>query len=471
MKYRIISFWIILLTVFLGFFVYASETKPGTAWGNFPFQFGLDLSGGTELIYEADTSALADHEIDGAMSSLKRVIERRVNAFGVGQPIVQTETAGLVTGDHSERLIVELPGITDLERATDEIGETPVLDFRLVKESQNAISHENIEATTASGTVITMDDVDQSNTATGTATTTLDEIYEPTGLTGRYLEDARLEFNHTTGDPYVSLSFNDDGADLFAEITGTNQGRMLAIFLDGEVISSPVIQTEIRGGEAQISGGFHGADGREEARELANNLRFGALPVPIELLSSQTIGATLGENTLQAGIVAGIIGLSVVALFLVLWYRVSGLIAVLSLLLYILIMLTLFKLIPVTLTSAGIAGFILSVGMAVDANVLIFERIKEERRSGKLFTDAIQNGFSRAWPSIRDANISSMISAVILYWMGTSLIKGFALVFGIGVLVSMITAISVTRTYLQGVVVEKVRTVGAFLFGTGIRKE
>jgi len=236
------------------------------------------------------------------------------------------------------------------------------------------------------------------------------------------------------------------------------------------MISSPVIQTAITNGQAQISGGFTGADGRKEAQELANNLQFGALPVPIELINTQSVGPTLGNATLDAGVKAGIIGFVVLSLFLVVWYRLPGVVSVASLVLYVLVMLSLFKLIPVTLTSAGIAGFILSVGMAVDANVIIFERVKEERRSGRRLTDAIHVGFSRAWPSIRDANISSIISAVILYWMGTSLVKGFALVFGLGVLVSMVTAISVTRTFLLALASDKAGTILAALFGTGVKK-
>lgn len=458
MKYRIAAGIIILFTAFLGYFVYISETRPDSGAGNFPFQLGLDLQGGTELVYEADISRLDDNDVDGAMSSLRRVIERRVNTFGVGQPVVQTERAGIVTGDISHRLIVELPGVTNIDRATEMIGETPVLEFQLLTPAAEQLPPAELQAAAAS------------SAATSSGATSSEQYFEETGLTGRYLESAQLQFNQTTGEPFVGLQFNGEGGDLFGQITSNNEGRRLAIFLDGRLISSPVIQTAITSGEAQISGGFQGPNGQEEARELANNLQFGALPVPIELVNTQSVGATLGNATLDAGVKAGVIGLIVLALFLVLWYRLPGIVSVLSLALYILLMLTLFKLIPVTLTSAGIAGFILSVGMAVDANVLIFERIKEERREGRDLTDAIHVGFSRAWPSIRDANISSIISAVILYWMGTSLVKGFALVFGLGVIISMLSAISVTRTYLLAVASDRFGSGAQVLFGTGLKK-
>ncbi|MEX1026491.1 MAG: protein translocase subunit SecD [Candidatus Paceibacterota bacterium] len=460
-KYRIASLVIILLLFGLGYFIYATETAEDSS---FPFRLGLDLSGGTELIYEADVSALAEDDTDGAMQSLRTVIERRVDAFGVASPIVQTEQAGFVTGEIVHRLIVELPGVTDIEEATAMIGETPVLEFKLLREGASPVEGLGIEIETNEGTSTVGS---QDGSAAGSAQ---DDRYEATGLTGRYLEDAQLQFNQTTGEPYVSLQFNRDGAGLFAEITRENQGRILAIFLDGKPISQPVIRDVITNGQAQISGGFSGSGGLAEARELMNNLKFGALPVPIELVNTQTIGPTLGQATLDAGVIAGLIGLGLVILFLILWYRLPGVVAAVSLSLYVILMLALFKVVPVTLTAAGIAGFILSVGMAVDANVLIFERFKEERRAGRDLIDAIHAGFSRAWPSIRDANISSIISAVILYWLGTSLVKGFALVFGLGVLVSMLTAISVSRTLLLALAGEKVTAALAMLFGTGLSK-
>ena len=394
-----ISAALLLVFIFLGYFLIRQE-KPDA---RFPFSFGLDLVGGTELVYRADTSNVED--ISGAMESLKEVIERRVNIFGVSEPLVQTESAGLVSGNRDERLIVELPGVTDIERAIELIGQTPVLEFRLVRK---------------------------------------DETLEPTGLTGRYLSRARVEFNQTTGSALVGLEFNKEGSELFAKITREHKGEVLAILLDGSIISAPVIVDEISDGNAQITGSFTPV----EARDLVRNLNYGALPVPIILDSTQTIGASLGEVALASGLKAGVIGFIALSLFLILWYRLPGLISVIALVSYIIISLAVFKLIPVTLTAAGIAGFILSIGMAVDANVLIFERAKEEKRKGKTSMDAFHEGFKRAWLSIRDSNISSLITAAILFWLGTSAVKGFALTLGIGVLVSMITAISVSRTFL-----------------------
>src|SRR3989344_3490511 len=336
-----------------------------------PFHFGLDLVGGTELIYRADTSAVED--VGGAMESLKEVIEKRVNIFGVSEPIIQTESAGIISGNKEERLIVELPGVTDIDRAIALIGKTPTLEFHLIN-GENLLS---------------------------------------TGLTGRYLKQARVEFNSTTRAPVISLEFNKEGGELFAQITRAHQGEILAILLDGEPLSAPLIQEEIRDGKAQITGDFTS----DEAKDLVRNLNYGALPVPIELVSSQTIGATLGESALNAGMRAGIIGLTILSLFLILWYRLPGLVAVVALICYIILSLVIFKLVPVTLTAAGIAGFILSIGMAVDANVLIFERAKEELKKDKSIHDSLHEGFSRAWYSIRDSNISSIITAIILFWL------------------------------------------------------
>lgn len=416
----------ILAILITGYFVFGSE--------KFPFKYGLDLSGGTELVYEADVSSVEGSEIGTSMQTLRDVIERRVNLFGVSEPVVQTEEASIFSGEGSNhRLIVELPGITDVDEAVRLIGETPTLEFKLLREDA---SEEDLE-----------------------------NSFADTGLTGRFLESAKLEFSggqaQVASEPIVVLNFNEEGSELFAEITRNNVGRILAIFLDDSVISTPVVRQEITGGTAQISGGFDA----EEARDLARNLNFGALPVPINLASTQSVGSTLGNQTLDQGIVAGIIGLGVVSVFLILWYRLSGVMAVLSLSLYLLILMSLFKLIPVVLTASGIAGLILSIGMAVDANILIFERIKEEIFGGRKVKEAIEEGFRRAWPSIRDANITSILTAIILFWFGTSLVKGFALVFGLGIVVSMFTAIVVTKTFLLALPVKK-----HFWFKTGISK-
>ena len=273
-----------------------------------------------------------------------------------------------------------------------------------------------------------------------------------------------MEFNPTTQAAQVGVDFNDKGKDLFAEITRAHVGEQLAIVLDGVLLSAPVIQEEIRDGKAQITGDFT----PEEARELVRNLNYGALPVPITLSTSQTVGASLGESALNSGVHAGIVGLIVLSLFLILWYRLPGLVAVVALSSYIVLSLTAFMLIPVTFTAAGIAGFILSIGMAVDANVLIFERTKEELKSGKEVREAILEGFSRAWLSIRDSNTSSIITAVVLFWLGTSAVKGFALTLGVGVLVSMFTAITVSRTFLLAIAPKKHSAFKKFLFSNGL---
>ena len=426
-KNIIISLILLLAIPALALFVYKTEDPSS----RFNFKLGLDLAGGTELIYEADVSEISPVDIEDAMAVLREVVERRINSrdfagvFGVLDPIVQTERTGFLTGEVHHRLVVELPGVTDVDEARQFIGQTPILEFKLLDQS--------LEPSLEEG------EIDP------------EDVFIETGLTGRFLEGARLEFDHVTRNSLIAISFNKEGSDLFAEITRENIGEVLAIFLDGEAISLPVINEEIRDGNAQISGNFTPT----EARELVKNLNFGALPVPIEIASAQKIGPVLGQETVQAGVKAGVWGLIFVSLFFLLWYRLPGFVAVLSLCLYIILMLSLFKLIPVTLTAAGIAGLILSIGMAVDANVLIFERLKEEISFGNSLKDAVSNAFKRAWPSIRDANVSSLITAVILFWFGTSLVQGFALVFGLGVIVSMFSAIVVTKTFLLVIVSQK----------------
>ena len=410
---------IIAVGVLIGWFVY---TNAVTADARFPFKLGLDLAGGSHLVYEADVSKIDPVEVPELMNVLRDVIERRVNVFGVSEPIVQVERSSFVSETVSERLVVELPGVTDVTTAVAEIGKTPLLEFKLV------------DATF----------VPASSTPTST-----DGLFIDTGLTGRYLESAALEFAQGSGgqlsnEPIVSIVFNSEGGDLFEAITREHTGESLAIFLDGEAISAPRINEPIIGGRAIISGSFT----PDEARDLSQNLNFGALPVPIELISTQTVGASLGEQVLEKGAKAAVVGLGLIILFMLFWYRLPGSAAAVALMIYVAIMLALFQLIPVTLTAAGLAGFILSLGMAVDANVLVFERMKEEYRAGNSSRESARVGFARAWNAIRDGNITSLLSAIILFWFGTSLVKGFALVFGIGVIVSMLSALLVTRTML-----------------------
>jgi preprotein translocase subunit SecD len=439
LKYRLWAVVILIIGALLGWYVYSSEVS-----GSRPFRLGLDLSGGTQLLYKADTSAIAGGDVDQSMDALRETVERRVNLFGVGEPIVQREKGSSVAGEGEERLIIELPGITDANEAIAMIGQTPVLEFRMLKD-------------------------DATPPQEGVALPNASETFEDAILTGSHVSRAELQFGQGQGglanEPVVVLHFDDEGKEIFADATKNGVGRMFGIFLDGVPISTPVIREEIPSGTAVISGNFTA----EGARELVRNLNFGALPVPIELVSTQTVSGTLGGEAVGDGVTAGLWGFAAVALFMILWYRLPGFLATLALCLYIILSLALFKLIPVTLTAAGIAAFILSIGMAVDANVLIFARMREELANGKSTADAIKDGFARAWLSIRDSNISSIITAIILFWFGTSIIKGFALVFGLGVVISMLTAITVSRTFLLALGLKGETRLGKFLFGNGLK--
>lgn len=456
----------------LAFFVYSNTTNPEAEK---PFKLGLDLAGGSHLVYEADVSKVDPLEVTELMNVLRDVIERRVNIFGVSEPIVQVERSSFVTETPIERLVVELPGVTDVSQAVAEIGRTPLLEFKLYDAELDTQQQETIDSLSSlAESSSSSEEVDADVVADAEAIAAeIEPPFVDTGLTGRYLETAALEFAGGSGgqlsnEPLVSVRFNSEGGDLFGQITRDNVGRQLGIFLDGELLSAPVINEPITGGTAIISGGFT----PDEARALAQNLSFGALPVPIELKSTQTIGASLGSEVLQKGMKAGLYGFGLVLLFMLAWYRLPGLVAGVALLSYITIMLALFQYIPVTLTAAGLAGFILSLGMAVDANVLVFERMKEEYQSGVRSREAARTGFKRAWSAIRDGNVTSLLSAIILFWFGTSLVKGFALVFGLGVIVSMLSALVVTRTLLVTLpdVQKKDKSILSFLLGNGLNK-
>lgn len=375
-----------------------------------PFRLGLDLQGGTHLVYEGDLKDIAPADRKDAMASVRDVIERRVNAFGVTEPVVQ------VAGEN--RLIVELPGVKDIQAAIKEIGLTPFLEFR----------EENPGYKPQQGR---QPDFGQQ--------------YKPTGLSGKNLKRADIIFDSRTNAPQIQLTFDEQGKQLFSDITGRNVGKTLAIFLDGVPISAPVVQQQIDAGQAVITGNFT----IDEAKQLAQRLNAGALPVPIKLLEQQNIGPALGRVSLQKSILAGILGFLIVVLFMVSYYRFQGFSAVLALLVYIVLALGIFKLLSITLTLPGIAGFILSVGMAVDANILVFERTREEIRAGHEIEKALDEGFKRAWTAIRDSNVSSLITVFILGYFGSSLIRGFAVTLGIGILVSMFTALTATRTFLR----------------------
>jgi len=402
---------VVLVSILAGFFVY-----PGNFGSNhLPLRLGLDLIGGSHLVYEVDMSGVDSSDRDFVVAGLRDVIEQRVNLFGVSEPQVVSSQAG-----DSYRLIVELAGIKEISEAIKEIGSTPLLDFREV-----VVAEENEEE---------------------------QYVFIPTELTGRYVSSAQIDFDPTTGAPTVNIEFNDEGSKIFEELTAKNVGKPLAIFLDNNLIEMPNVSERISGGKAQISGGFTA----DTAKKLVERFNAGALPAPITLVSQQTVGASLGEESLDKAVFAGALGLLAVIVFMLLYYRSFGVFASFALLIYVLLTLAVFKVAPgFTMSLAGIAGFILSIGMAVDANILIFERTKEELKRGLSKISAIEEGFRRAWPSIRDSNISTIITSVILYYFTTSFIKGFALTLLIGVLVSMFSAITVTRSLMRAFIKDR----------------
>jgi preprotein translocase subunit SecD len=444
LKTRIIAGFLLIFALAVGLFVFRSEQAGSSVYK--PFKLGLDLNGGTHLVYKADVSKVEPKEVKDSMNALRDVIERRVNIFGVSEPLVQIESNSFLSSkDAGQKLVVELPGVTDIDEAVKSIGQTPFLDFKIL-------------------TAADAQEIENMNLGQEAKLQAITTKLKDTGLNGGMLEKALLMFNQTTNEPTVSLNFNNEGRELFAKITKENVGNTLGIFLDGVPISLPVVREEIRDGKAQISGQFD----LKSAQALVRNLNYGALPVPIELLSTQTVGASLGASAVNGGVKAGIISFIVIAAFLILWYRLPGLVSVFALGVYTVIMLALFKLIPVTLTAAGIAAFILSIGMAVDANILIFERMKEELKKGRGISDAMHEGFARAWLSIRDSNISSIITGAILYYFGsTSVVTGFALVFVVGVLVSMFSAITASRIFLYAVAPKNTTRLSKFLVSNG----
>lgn len=434
MKQKIKAVWVIISIVLVGLWIWKGDVIADGRFGK-EFVPGLDLAGGSALTYAIQTSALPQEaDIEESVNALRDVIERRVNLFGVREPTVATAYSRIA---REWRLVIELPGVTDVKKAAQLIGETPVLEFRTLKSGVAGIS-----------------------------TSTLISDFQPTPLTGTYLKKSNLVFDQTTNRPMVELTFDDTGAKLFAAITKANVGREVAIFLDGLPISSPVVNEEITGGKAVISGNFS----VEEARILVGRLNSGALPVPITLSGTTVVGPSLGSKAIADGVKASLVGFALVALFMLLWYRLPGLLAIIALGSYTAIMLALFKLVPVTLTAAGIAGFIISLGLAVDANVLTFERMKEELRSGKSLADAMEAGFVRAWTSIRDSHLAAIIVSIILFWFGTSIVKGFAFTFFLGAVVSLFSAQIITRTLLRAVVVKNMGKVTRFLFGSGLFK-
>ncbi len=401
MKNKLIMFWLIVLIVIASIVTIMVK----------PTKLGLDLVGGSRLVLEAQTTDTISQITPDMMASLHFAIENRVNKLGVSETVVQR------SGD--KRLVVEIPDVSDLNQAKAYLGETAELDFRRPVMMPNGM-----------------------------------EAWEPTGLSGKDLTKANLSTNSQNGQWVVDLEFNVAGTKKFAELTKKMVGQQMAIFFNGELQSAPVIREAITGGRAQISGGDSGF-AYQEAKTMVDLLNAGALPVPAKIIEENTVGPTLGADSIAKSKIAGALGLGFVMVFMIAYYRAPGIIADIALLIYGLILFALFKAIPVTLTLAGIAGFILSIGMAVDANILIFERTKEELRAGRTLFTAINSGFDRAWTSIFDSNMTTIITCAILYFCGTSIVKGFALTLAIGVLVSMFSAITITKNFMH------------LVFGTG----
>ena len=410
----------------------------GEGGGKFETKLGLDLQGGLKVEYRVDQNGdrqptIADVEV------VKQIIERRVNATGVSEPVVVTSG--------TDRIVVEVPGISDTGAIRRLVGQTGQLQFVPIPTSMTA---------PADQTPLDMTNAPKCP-ASGNPTA-------PCVLFGgEELQSANVGQDQQ-GRRTVNFVLKPTGRDLFATWTAAHVNQNFAIVLDNVVISAPVINEAIPGGSVQISAGGLGGFTRQEADELVNVLRFGSLPFPVEELASDTIDPTLGKEFLDASLLAGAIAIMLVILFMLIHYRLPGVVASFAVLYYAVLVLALFRLIPVTLTLAGIAGFVLSVGMAVDANILIFERTKEELRSGKSLAQAIEAGFARAWNSILDSNVSSLITAMILYLFGSSVIQGFALVLIVGVLASMFTAITVTRSILR-IVVNREWARRAWLYG------
>ena len=397
---------------------------------------GLDLKGGTQVLLEADVPP--DQTLDaGAMSTAKLIVERRVNGLGVTEPNVQLQ------GDR--RIIVELPGIKNPDRAIETIRSTGQLEF---VDPGDAVLQSGmiINTTNRPNAVAEAQKAMEEGLMEERPIPYPDRVFE-TAMTGDILRNA-VATQDQYGQWQINFELTSDGTDQFYEYTKAHIGDQLAIVLDGEVLSAPRINAAIRG-SGQITGDFT----KEEAESLAIQMRYGALPVPLKVIDVRTIGASLGQDSVQQSLRAGIIGLVMVLVFMLILYRLPGLLADIALIFYVTLNVTVFKLIPVVLTLPGIAGFLLSIGMAVDANILIFERMKEELRAGRSLRLAVESGFSRAWPAIRDGNLSTLISCAVLYWFGNSfgasVVKGFAVTLAIGVTLSMFTAVYATRTLMR----------------------
>lgn len=365
---------------------------------NLNIREGLDLQGGSHLVYSADLSGISDGDKDDAMSSLKKVIESRVNSFGVTEPIIQTSKYG-----NEYRLLVELAGIKDTDQALSLIGKTANLEFKEFKDTE----------------------------------------FVPTGITGKDFKKAGVSYDEL-GKPQISIEFNPEGTAKFAEVTTRLVGQPLAIYLDDEIISAPTINTAILNGSGVITGDFT----YDEAKALAIQLNAGALPVPVKIIEQRTVGATLGDDSVKKSVIAGGIGIVIVSLYMLFAYRLLGVFSTIGLALYLLFSLAIFKLFGITLTMGGIAGLILSIGMSMETDVLVFERIREEIRNGRDFAHASFLGFNLAWTSIRDSNAVSLIICALLYMAGGS-VRGFAIVLAIGIIIGLTTTFLGTRALIE----------------------
>ena len=416
-----------------------------------PIPLGLDLQGGSQLTIQVKPSEDIKQITERELEAVQRVVENRINGLGVSEAVVQTVG--------QDQILVQLPGVSDPEQAERVLGGTAQLEFRQQKpgtETQLLVEQQvRREILTKQAELRKTGDaaaIEKNQESLKRSNKAIAELFESKGLTGKNLQDAFAEPTQANNNWNVAIRFDTRGGELFALLTKNlaGTGRSIGIFLDYQLISAPIVgaefaQTGITGGSAVIQGNFTAQD----ANDLAVQLRGGALPVPVEIVENRTVGATLGRDSIQRSIYASIGGLVLVMLFLVIYYRLPGLIADLALIIYALMTWASFALLGVTLTLPGVAGFILSIGMAVDANVLIFERTREELRAGKSLYRSVESGFYRAFSSILDGNVTVAIACGALFWLGAGLVKGFALTLAIGVAVSFFTAVTCTRTFLM----------------------
>lgn len=392
-----------------------------TITNNFALRTGLDIQGGMRVVLAADMSQINPEDQPTAIEAAREIIARRVDLYGIAEPTVKTAKVG-----EEWRIIVELPGLQNQEEALALIGQTAQLDFQLLNQELTITP----DATAAAAPI----------------------AFVPTGLSGTQLEKAQVQFDPQTNKPVVSLSFDEEGRDIFAQVTKEHTGDVLAIILDGQLLMMPRISVPILNGQAVIEGEFS----VEDAKQLSIQLNSGALPVPISVLEQQSIGASLGQEAVYKSVVAGLIGLVAVLFFMIVIYGWAGFLSALALILYGIFTVALYKIIGVTVTLPGLAGLLLSIGMAVDANILIFERMKEERRAGKSFSQAMELGFGRAWDSIKDANIATILTALVLinpldfsFLSSGGLVRGFGITLLIGVILGLFTGVVVSRTFLR----------------------